>query len=123
VIVTIALALLTPRPSQEEPVATKRRTSRIKRRAATAAGVITALAIAAPVAGASAATPRDFGLGALPAFPALPGYTPAPLGFVGPSVGFVAVAIGPTVIGSVFNGGTTVVVSTSPAAGSVIGSP
>jgi hypothetical protein len=33
------------------------------------------------------------------------------------------VAIGPTVIGSVFNGGTTVVVSTSPAYGSVIASP
>jgi hypothetical protein len=35
----------------------------------------------------------------------------------------VAYAQGPTVIGSVFNGGTTVVVSTSPAFGTVVGSP
>jgi hypothetical protein len=98
----------------------------MRRRAVSAAGVIAALAIAAPVAGASAATPLS--LPALPAFhvPAfagLPAFTPAPLSFVGPSVGQVAVAIGPTVIGSVFNGGTTVVVSTAPAAGAVNASP
>jgi hypothetical protein len=68
-----------------------------------ATGVIAALAIAAPVAEASAATPRE-------------------VPFFGPTAG-VAVAIGPTVIGSVFNGGTTVVVSTSPALGSVNFSP
>jgi hypothetical protein len=67
-----------------------------------ATGVIAALAVAAPVAEASAATP---------------------LAVVEPSAGLVAVAIGPTVIGSVFNGGTTVVISTSTAFGSVIGSP
>jgi hypothetical protein len=33
------------------------------------------------------------------------------------------VAIGPTVIGDVFNGGTTVVVSTGPGLGNTIGSP
>jgi hypothetical protein len=67
---------------------------------------ITALAIAAPIAvpvsEASAATP---------------------VAVFEPSVGQVAYAQGPTVIGSVFNGGTTVVVSTSPAFGTVVGSP
>jgi len=38
----------------------------------------------------------------LPAFGGLPAFDGSPLGFVGPSVGQVAVAIGPTVIGSVF---------------------
>jgi hypothetical protein len=106
--------------------------TRMKLRATSAAGVIAALAIAAPATAASAASaatppppPRE--LPALPAlgggFPALDGFGGVPLSFVGPSVGFVASAIGPTVIGSVFNGGTSVVVSTSPAAGSVIGSP
>jgi hypothetical protein len=90
------------------------------RRAVSAAGVVSALAVAAPIADAGAATPA-WGAG-LPAFHP-PAFAPVPLSFVGPSVGFVASAIGPTVIGSVFNGGTTVVVSTSPAAGSVIGSP
>jgi hypothetical protein len=103
--------------------------TRMKLRATSAAGIIAALAIAAPASAASAATPppppRE--LPALPAlgggFPAFDGFGAVPLSFVGPSVGFVASAIGPTVIGSVFNGGTSVVVSTSPAAGSVIGSP
>ena len=60
------------------------------------------------------------GLPALPAFhlPAA-GFTPS-LGFQGPQV-----AIGPTVIGSVFNGGTSVVVANEPPvnSGNVIGSP
>jgi hypothetical protein len=111
---------------------TNRRISRINRRAVSAAGVITALALAAPVAEASAATrvlPLP-GLPAaplsgfhLPAFGGLGAFTPAPLSFVGPSIGFVGVAIGPTVIGDVFNGGTTVVVSNGPALGTTIGSP
>jgi hypothetical protein len=46
-----------------------------------------------------------------------------PLSFVGPSIGFVGVAIGPTVIGSVFNGATVVQVVNGPAGSSVIGSP
>jgi hypothetical protein len=94
------------------------------------ASVIAALAIAAPATEASAATPKigalpglpAFGAG-LPAFGGLPAFDPAGLGFVGPAVGQVAVAIGPTVIGSVFNGGTTVVVSTEPAVGNTIASP
>jgi hypothetical protein len=67
-----------------------------------AAGVITALAIAAPVAEASADTP-------LAAFE--------------PSAGGLLYARGPTLIGDVFNGGTLAVVSTSPAVGTVIASP
>jgi hypothetical protein len=55
--------------------------------------VVAALAIAAPVAEARASVPRD------------------------------AVATGPTLIGDVFNGGTTVVTTTSPAVGTVVGSP
>jgi hypothetical protein len=66
-----------------------------------ATGVITALAIAAPVAEASAATPRAF---------------------FRPAVGLVY-AQGPTLIADVFNGGTLAVISTSPAFGTVIGSP
>jgi hypothetical protein len=82
-----------------------------------ATGVITALAIAAPVAQASAdPTPAR----ALPAFGGWPG-----VGGFGAGFGFpaAAVAIGPTVIGSVFNGGTTVVVSTLGAVGNTIASP
>jgi hypothetical protein len=67
-----------------------------------ATGVITALAIAALVAEASAATP---------------------LAVFEPSVGLVTYAQGPTLIGDVFNGGTLALVSTSPAFGTVIGSP
>jgi hypothetical protein len=95
----------------------------MRRRAASAAGVITALAIAAPIAApvaeASAATPAF----ALPALPAAPAFAPVPLSFVGPAVGAVGVAIGPTVIGSVFNGGTTVCVSAVFAACSTNASP
>ena len=108
----------------------KRRTSRTKRRAL-AAGVMAALATTVPVGTASADTPARQ-LPVLPALPAgqklpgplnvgaLPAFTPAPLTFVGP-----AVAIGPTVIGSVFNGGTAVVVSNYPVtnSGNVTGSP
>jgi hypothetical protein len=94
----------------------KRRSSPIRRRAVSAAVVVTALAAAAPVGQASAALalPHVPALPSyhLPAVGALPAFTPSPLSFVGPSVGQVAVAMGPTVIGSVFNGGTTVCVST-----------
>jgi hypothetical protein len=99
----------------------------MRKRAAAATGIIAALAIAAPVAEASAATPAvpALPLPALPALPAggLPAFTPAPLTFVGPAVGAVGVAIGPTVIGSVFNGGTTVCVSTVVSACSTNASP
>jgi hypothetical protein len=101
------------------------------KRVAAVAGALGALAVAAPVADASAATTPTFAgfhLPALTAAPALtgfhlPAFTPAPLSFIGPSVGFVGVAIGPTVIGSVFNGATVVQVVNGPAGSSVIGSP
>ena len=94
-------------------------------------GALGALAIAAPTGDASAATLpafAGFNLPALTAAPALtgfqlPAFTPAPIAFFGPSVGFVGVAIGPTVIGSVFNGATVVQVVNGPAGSSVIGSP
>jgi hypothetical protein len=70
-----------------------RRPGWIGRRAALATAVITALAIAAPGAEASASVARD------------------------------AVAIGPTLIGDTFNGGTAIVTSPSPAVATVIGTP
>jgi hypothetical protein len=95
------------------------------------AALAIAVTVAAPVSEASAATPRlpalpalGAGLPALgaglPAFGALPAFDVPALGFVGPQV-----AIGPTVIGSVFNGGTSVVVSNEPPvnSGNVIASP
>jgi hypothetical protein len=98
-----------------------------RRTAAAVAAILAVLAIAVPVTGASAATtpaafPAFTGFTGFPAFH-FPAFTPVPLSFVGPSVGFVGVAIGPTVINSVFNGGTLVIVSNGPAGGSVIGSP
>jgi hypothetical protein len=101
----------------------KSRIGLLRKRAVWAAGVITALAIAAPVAEANADPTPALPLPALPAIGSLPAFTPAPLSFVGPSLAHVGAAIGPTVIGSVFNGGTTVVVSSAPAAGNTIGSP
>jgi hypothetical protein len=77
-----------------------RRPSPIRRHAALATAVITALAIAAPVAEASAATP--------PADP--------------PPASASAVATGPTLTGDVFNGPTAVVTSPSSAVGTVVGS-
>jgi hypothetical protein len=96
-----------------------RRPSPIRRRAALATGVITALAIAAPVAEASAATPH-----AVPpsAIASLPAANPPP-SFVEHSVARAAVATGPTLTGDVFNGGTAIVTSPSPAVGTVVGSP
>jgi hypothetical protein len=104
-----------------------------KKCTAALAGVLGALAIGAPVAGA-ATTPIPFAgfklptftapaFHPLPAFAPLPAFQGVPLTFIGPSVGFVGVAIGPTVIGSVFNGATVVQVVNGPAGSSVIGSP
>jgi hypothetical protein len=82
-----------------------RRRSPIRRSAAFATGVITALALAAPVAEASAATPHA---GPVPA--------------TANSVARAAVT-GPTFVGDVFNGGTAIVTSPSAAVGTVVGSP
>ncbi|MCW2963306.1 MAG: hypothetical protein JWO17_558 [Actinomycetia bacterium] len=119
-----------------------------KRCTAALAGVLGAFALGAPVAGAaplptlaglpaftppSAAALPAFGalpaiaplpaFGALPAVGALPAFAGVPGSFVAPAVGFVGVAIGPTVIGSVFNGATVVQVDNGPAGSSVIASP
>ena len=63
--------------------------------------VIAALAIAAPVTGARASTPRAA---------------------VQTSAGPAGSATGPTLIGDTFNGGTVIVTSPSPASASVVGS-
>jgi hypothetical protein len=92
----------------------------MKRLAATAAAV-GAIGAVAPVAAASAATtpviPAAFAL------PALPAFNPAPLSFVGPSVGGLAAVIGPTVItvgaGNIFTN-TTI---TTSAGGAVVAAP
>jgi hypothetical protein len=95
----------------------------MKRLAATAAAV-GAIAAVAPVAAASAATTPVIPP-ALAAFalPALPAFNPAPLSFVGPSVGGLAAVIGPTVItvgvGNIFTN-TTI---TTSAGGAVVAAP
>ena len=117
-------------------MATSRRITRMTRRAVSAAGVITALAVAAPLAQASAATPvvplppsALAALGSLPAFGSIPGlgslpaFNPVPLSFVGLPIGTIGAAIGPTVIGSVANGGTTVCVSPAATVCSTNASP
>jgi hypothetical protein len=104
---------------------------RTRRYAAATAGVVSALALAAPIADAGAATtPTAFSGSSLPAFaqvPAfafLPTFSGVPLRFVYPSAGFVGFAKGPTVIGSIANGATVVqVVNGGPAESSVLGSP
>jgi hypothetical protein len=102
-------------------MATKRRISRTRRRVGSAAGIIAALAIAAPVAQASAVTPG------LPAAGlADPAATAAYAALAYPVVGLPAAGVyskGPTVIGDAFNGGTTVVVSNGYAVGSTNASP
>ena len=81
---------------------THRRRSSIRSCAALATAAITALAIAAPVAQATAATPRAIV------------QTPADS---------ASCATGPTLIGDTFNGGTVIVTSPSPAAGTVTAAP
>jgi hypothetical protein len=85
-----------------------------------ATGVITTLAIAAPVAQASAATPHAFPVRAIASLRAA---NPHPRSFVEHSVARGSVANGPTLSGDVFNGGTAIVTSPSPAVGTVVGSP
>jgi hypothetical protein len=99
-------------------MSSKRRTSRITRRAVSAVAVITALASAAPVAQASAPAPA-LPLPALAALGSLQAFALSPAAFIGPVVAF---AKGPTVIGDTFNGGTTVCVSTAASACSTNGS-
>jgi hypothetical protein len=80
-----------------------------KRSVTALAGIVAGLAIAAPIADASTATtPAAFAGSPLPSF-------------VGPPAG--AMAIGPTVIGTVFNGATVVQVVNGPTLASINGSP
>jgi hypothetical protein len=87
----------------------------LKRRVAAVTAVLGALAIAAPIADAGAATTPDI----YPGF-SLYGVPPS---FVDPSVGGMAYAHGPTVINDVFNGATIVQSVNGAAHSSVIGSP
>ncbi|HMJ36570.1 MAG TPA: hypothetical protein VK501_21880 [Baekduia sp.] len=77
--------------------------------------VVAAAGVLIPAAGASGAP-------ALVPVPSLPAFSWPAAGFGGLTP---QVAIGPTVVGDVFNGGTAVVVSSDPPVGSgnVIGSP
>jgi hypothetical protein len=95
--------------------------SPIRRRAAALVGVLGALAIVAPVASASPATPLD---AAFDPF-AFAGVAAPITGWAGwtPAVGGAVYAHGGLSVGNVLNGGTTVVVSTGPAFGTVIASP
>jgi hypothetical protein len=87
----------------------------LKRRVAAVTALLGALAIAAPIAGAGAATTADtypgFSLNGVPPF------------FVDPSVGVMGYAIGPTVIDDVFNGATVVQSVNGPADSLVVASP
>jgi hypothetical protein len=101
--------------------------STLKRVAAVAA--LGTVGLLAPAAGASAATTP---IAPPPAFtfswpkyavPTLPAFNPGSLSFVGPSVGALSVAIGPTVItvgaGNIFTN-TTI---TTSGGGSIVGAP
>ena len=87
----------------------------LKRHVAVVAALLGALAIAAPIADAGAATTP----GTYPGF----SFHGVPLSFVDPAVGGMAFAEGPTVINDVFNGATIVQSVNGPAYSSVIGSP
>lgn len=90
-----------------------------RRRAALATSVVAALAVVAPIAEAGAATPHAVPVRAI----ASPAAQPQARSFVDHAVGDGTLATGPTIIGSVFNGGTVVVTSPGPAVGTVTGSP
>jgi hypothetical protein len=94
-----------------------------KRHVAAVTAVLAALAVAAPIADAGAATtPATYAGFSLPGFGAVPFYG-WPLSFVYPAVGGTSFTKGPTVINDVFNGATVVQVVNGAANSSVIASP
>ena len=106
-------------------MAASRTIRRITRCAVAAAGVIAALTITAPMHGTSAAT-----LTALVPAAGLPGLAGGDgllplaggLPFAAPSLGGINVAIGPTIIGAIINGGATVTTGQG-SVGATVGSP
>jgi len=97
-----------------------------KRSMAAVSAVAGALALAAPIANAGAATtptPTTW-----PGFTwtgsfSLPGFFQMPLTVVIPPITGTAFSKGPTVVDSVFNGATVVQVANGPTANSVVASP
>jgi hypothetical protein len=95
-----------------------------KRSVAAVTAVLSAVALAAPIADAGAATtPGTYPGFSLTSFFSLPGFSGVPLTFVFPSVVGTSFTKGPTVVGSVFNGATVVQVVNGAAASSVLASP
>jgi hypothetical protein len=100
----------------------------LTKRLAALAGVVGALAIAAPIAEASTAPT----LGAYPGFSypgfSLPDFASWPVSawvptFVEPPVGAALYSRGPTVINDIFNGATVVQVANGPTYSAVVASP
>jgi hypothetical protein len=94
-----------------------------KRSVAAVTAVLSALALAAPIANAGAATttPGPFPGFFLPGLFSLPGFNVAVPAFDFPVAG--AVTRGPTVVDSVFNGATVVQVANGPTGSFVGASP
>jgi hypothetical protein len=84
---------------------------------------LSALAIAAPIAGAGAATTPGVTAGFSWSSFAFPGFWGIPAYYVNLPVGATVYAKGPTVINDVFNGATVVLVTNGAANGSIAGSP
>jgi hypothetical protein len=95
-----------------------------KRSVAAVTAVLSAVALAAPIAdaGAATATPGPFPGFSLGGFFSLPGFNVVVPAFDFPVAG-VPVARGPTVVDSVFNGATVVQVANGPTGSFVGASP
>ena len=106
------------------PMAARRTIRRMAGCAVSAACVIAALTVTAPMHGTNAATltalvpAAGLGLGGGDGLLPFAGGLP----FAGPSLGGINVAIGPTIIGAIINGGATVTTGQG-SVGATIGSP